>query len=55
MKAESLKKSQVTTKIVEFMFPNQPVKQSLERTSIEMCGYTKIELLNILMLLTQNN
>jgi hypothetical protein len=55
MKMAALTKSQLTTKIVECIFPNQPIKQSLERTSIEMCGYTKIELLNILIFVSQNN
>jgi len=54
MKPEALTRHRLTTKIVEAMYPNQPFKQSLERTSIEFYGYTKIELLNILIFVTQN-
>ena len=39
-------KAQITTKIAELKFPNQPIKQSLEVRCIERCGYTKTELLN---------
>jgi hypothetical protein len=47
MKISSLTKSQLITKIVEDMFPHQPIKQSLEITAIDKCGYTKAELLII--------
>jgi hypothetical protein len=38
-------KAQITSKIAELKFPNQPIKQSLEVRCIERCGYTKDELL----------
>jgi hypothetical protein len=47
MKLATLTKSQLITKIVEDLFPHQPIKQSLEITAIEKCGYTKAELLII--------
>jgi len=46
-------KEQIISKIAEFKFPKQPIKQSLEVRCIERCGYTKVELLNELQNIPQ--
>ncbi len=43
-----MKKENIIRQIAEKRFPNNVVKQSLEISGIERCGYTKSELLGLL-------